>query len=168
MKKCSRCRASKSESEFSPHKNSPGGLFSWCRSCNAKSMRDRYRSMNEEERREHNLSRRNEQNTKRCRARAMKRYREDPSYRESFRAKQNANRYKLSTDEYAERMSRTCEICGEHRPRVGHAGGMHIDHDHRTGKLRGTLCHNCNLALGRLRDDPEIVDSAAAYLRKYR
>ena len=40
-----------------------------------------------------------------------------------------------------------------------------IDHDHNTGKIRGLICPTkCNLALGSLRDDPEVVKQAWQYL----
>jgi hypothetical protein len=39
-----------------------------------------------------------------------------------------------------------------------------IDHDHRTGQVRGLLCRDCNLALGHLKDDPERIALLAAYL----
>ncbi|MER6733333.1 endonuclease VII domain-containing protein [Streptomyces puniciscabiei] len=41
---------------------------------------------------------------------------------------------------------------------------MHVDHCHKTGRVRGVLCFNCNSGLGLLRDDPEVVRRAAAYL----
>jgi hypothetical protein len=32
-----------------------------------------------------------------------------------------------------------------------------IDHDHKTNKVRGLLCHACNLTLGLARDNVEIL-----------
>lgn len=40
----------------------------------------------------------------------------------------------------------------------------HIDHCHRSGRVRGLLCHHCNLALGHLKDDPHLFLSAVRYL----
>jgi Recombination endonuclease VII len=36
-----------------------------------------------------------------------------------------------------------CQICGA----IPKSGGLHQDHDHRTGKNRGWLCHRCNRGL---------------------
>lgn len=41
-----------------------------------------------------------------------------------------------------------------------------IDHDHKTNNVRGLLCNLCNRAIGLLKDDPELIDKAAAYIRK--
>jgi len=42
-----------------------------------------------------------------------------------------------------------------------------IDHDHVTGRLRGLLCHHCNVALGHVRDDPARLLALATYLEMY-
>ncbi|MGW1805885.1 endonuclease VII domain-containing protein [Streptomyces sp. NPDC002078] len=44
------------------------------------------------------------------------------------------------------------------------APAVHVDHCHNTGRVRGVLCFNCNSGLGLLRDDPDAVRRAAAYL----
>lgn len=41
----------------------------------------------------------------------------------------------------------------------------HVDHCHKTGKVRGLLCGNCNRAMGLLKDSLEILESAKEYLR---
>lgn len=41
-----------------------------------------------------------------------------------------------------------------------------VDHCHDTGKIRGLLCHNCNRALGLLKDSVHTLESAIDYLEK--
>jgi len=45
-----------------------------------------------------------------------------------------------------------CAICG--RPESDFKRRLCMDHDHTTGEFRGWLCHDCNIAVGRLRDNP--------------
>jgi hypothetical protein len=40
----------------------------------------------------------------------------------------------------------------------------HIDHDHKTNKVRGILCMKCNLGLGSFRDNPKFLKLAISYL----
>lgn len=41
------------------------------------------------------------------------------------------------------------------------------DHDHKTGKIRGILCNNCNTALGLMKDSPYRLESAIRYLEEH-
>ncbi|MGZ5095547.1 MAG: endonuclease domain-containing protein [Burkholderiales bacterium] len=41
-----------------------------------------------------------------------------------------------------------------------------IDHCHKTKKVRGILCHHCNLVLGHVRDNPNTLRRLACYLEK--
>lgn len=58
-----------------------------------------------------------------------------------------------------------CEICkrpfGDTR-----STRASCDHNHATGTFRGWLCHTCNIALGHLRDNPDIARAAARYLEE--
>jgi hypothetical protein len=42
---------------------------------------------------------------------------------------------------------------------------VHVDHDHISGRVRGLLCFSCNVSLGHLNDDPEILQRLMDYLR---
>lgn len=56
-----------------------------------------------------------------------------------------------------------CAICGckLNSSRYTRFAG---DHNHRTGKLRGLLCTNCNTALGLFKDSIERLEMAKRYL----
>lgn len=43
---------------------------------------------------------------------------------------------------------------------------LSIDHNHQTGKVRGLLCHHCNVGLGHFKDNIELLNSALDYLIK--
>ena len=40
----------------------------------------------------------------------------------------------------------------------------HVDHNHKTGKIRGILCQFCNHGLGNFRDNSQWLRKAAKYL----
>jgi hypothetical protein len=73
--------------------------------------------------------------------------------------------YGISVEDYDEMLESQgggCYICG-----IGPVGrALDIDHDHRTGKVRGLLCSNHNRALGLLGDDPDLLLAAHTYLVK--
>jgi len=53
-----------------------------------------------------------------------------------------------------------CEICKKKN------GTLNVDHCHTTGKIRGLLCGSCNRAIGLLKEDVSILQSAVNYLNK--
>lgn len=62
-----------------------------------------------------------------------------------------------------------CAICRkpETATRGGKVKALAVDHDHRTGALRGLLCAHCNTAIGKFGDDPSILRSAIRYLETH-
>jgi len=52
-----------------------------------------------------------------------------------------------------------CEICQEH-------GRMNFDHDHKTGKFRGWICFRCNVTLGRVDENINLLKALIIYLKK--
>jgi hypothetical protein len=64
----------------------------------------------------------------------------------------------------------SCKICSvyieEFADKIKHRAC--VDHDHKTGSIRGVLCHSCNRGLGAFRDSPAIIRKAADYLQSTR
>jgi hypothetical protein len=54
-----------------------------------------------------------------------------------------------------------CAVCG-----ANEATNLHVDHDHRTNKVRGLLCGKCNKAIGLLNDDPDLMLAAKRFLER--
>jgi len=50
-----------------------------------------------------------------------------------------------------------CELCGS-------IGVICFDHCHKTGKFRGWICRRCNLVLGMVKDNQELLVSMVDYL----
>ncbi|MFE9844359.1 endonuclease VII domain-containing protein [Streptomyces goshikiensis] len=44
------------------------------------------------------------------------------------------------------------------------APAVHVDHCHKTGRVRGVLCLNCNVGVGLFKEDPDRMRRAAEYL----
>lgn len=70
--------------------------------------------------------------------------------------KNGKKRYGLTRAERQELLKQPCAICGDKAEAV--------DHDHDSGKVRGVLCHPCNLGLGKFKDSTESLSKAIEYL----
>jgi len=81
------------------------------------------------------------------------------------RAKNLKANYNISLEEYESILvaqDYKCKCCGiDSKYLKKH---LSVDHDHKTGKVRGLLCSNCNLILGLVHDNPEILVTLASYL----
>lgn len=65
--------------------------------------------------------------------------------------------YNLSLEEYQSLLAQSCAVCGAKE-------GLHLDHDHKTGKVRGVLCARHNHALGLCQDNASELRALVDYL----
>ena len=79
--------------------------------------------------------------------------------------------YGLTKEQYftlIEKYNNKCAICGEQEETTlkGTLWNLSIDHCHTTNKVRGLLCHDCNVILGKLKDSVDMCKSIIKYLEK--
>lgn len=151
-KKCSRCGVVKPVGEFTKAYNRPRAS---CLPCDSEKARER-RAANRQKFRQY----------------AKERLRKiDPQKLKEQRRKQYLRRYhgldvatydRLHTDQAG-----LCAICRQEATNFG-GKPLAIDHDHKTGQVRGLLCFRCNLALGLLEDNTDLILAIALYLEKHR
>jgi hypothetical protein len=85
-------------------------------------------------------------------------------------ARNKLNSYGLSPEAYEElheAQGGRCAICLEPeraRNRRGEIQPLAVDHDHATRRVRGLLCAECNIGLGKFRDRPDLLRAAVVYL----
>ena len=73
-------------------------------------------------------------------------------------------KYGISPEQYLEMWEAQggkCKICGKELPDGEY---LCIDHDKKTGEVRGLLCKECNWGLGNFKDNPKSLEKAIEYL----
>ena len=154
---CTNCKIVKSVRDFFRHKQGKYGVSSCCRTCLSLIARQRKEGTFEPR-----VIQTPEERKETSRAGSRRRYAENPNKHKAIARKVL---YKISQEEY-ETMCITqagqCKICKGNSTRL--SGILDIDHCHETGRVRGLLCHRCNLLLGAVRDSADLLRSAANYL----
>ena len=57
-----------------------------------------------------------------------------------------------------------CPICSK-RTIAGITSKVVLEHDHRSGKVRGWVCDSCNTGIGRFKDDKELLKRAIKFIK---
>ena len=89
--------------------------------------------------------------------------------KESSRKSEQSRRlktYGLTIEDYNSILTKQNYLCGICNTKLENNRLTHVDHNHITGKVRGILCHHCNILLGNARDDTNILRSAILYLKE--
>ena len=94
--------------------------------------------------------------------------RRSKAWRESEKGRLAAIKYLygLTAEAYTAMLQQqggACAIC-----RMPSKRRLAVDHCHTTGRVRGLLCHGCNLILGHAKDSAGVLQQAAAYLLRHR
>ena len=142
MKKCPRCKQEKPLAAFQKNRKAPDGLQYHCRLCRKEiDSRPEKRASD--------------------RARRI-------AYPDAAKDRELKARYGISLNRFRDMLTEQggrCAICRSEEP--GSKKGWHVDHDHKTERVRGVLCSPCNVMLGHAKDDPKRLQMAAGYLARF-
>ncbi len=146
---CPNCKKKLSRALFGNAKNRHDGCTQYCKKC-GNTKRARYVKAHPE----------------RVKA-AGQRYR--TRHPEKFRGKDLQSRYGITLDQYIAILvsqNNVCAICRQPETMTlrGRLKRLAVDHCHTTDRVRGLLCHKCNLAVGQMDDSAVRLRAAAAYL----
>lgn len=149
IKLCRKCQTKKPITEFNRSVRSADGYQYSCKECIKQRKREAYRQDPEKVLRRNN------------------KYVYRKGTREGTRERMLLREYGLTLDAYDELLRQqdyVCKICKTKERERGRKR-LAVDHDHKTGEVRGLLCDPCNRALGMFKDDEQILLSAIRYVQ---
>lgn len=117
---------------------------------------------------EQNAKRRNERITNPAKARARDK-RAYAKHKHRWRDRSLRRNYNLTLSEWNMLWAAQgfrCAICKSTESGDRRHDTFATDHDHKTGIVRGILCHHCNKAVGYVFDDPNRCRAIAKYLEE--
>jgi hypothetical protein len=92
---------------------------------------------------------------------------ENPGHMKILDRKRNLARYGITEDRYEEMFNAQNGVCAICKGINRSGRRLSIDHDHKTGEVRGLLCSQCNSAIGLARESLDILRKAVIYLEKH-
>lgn len=166
---CVKCNQEKSTGHF------VGGRTK-CRQCKNAETSERYYSDAETMQRKKRIAKTNYRTNREHKLSYAKEYlsknrdavnaKKRDDYRNRGRNNWLQKEYGISEDEFENLLKSQngrCAICGTDSP-GGSRKMWNVDHDHKSGNVRGLLCWNCNSAIGLLKDDCNIIMAAARHV----
>jgi hypothetical protein len=121
----------------------------------------KYRRENKQKAQDYNLNYKNKNKEKLKADRICYRKKQAEKIRHQVWKNKLKARYGLTPQQYFDLMKKhggKCAICGSDKK-------LGIDHCHKTKKIRGILCGDCNRGLGLFKDNQEFLLKAVNYLK---
>jgi hypothetical protein len=170
-KRCGKCEKTKPISDFHHDKSRKCGVHSQCKQCvleyhaNQEERREYakayYAAHQEELRKKNKAYRVAHQEELRENAKTYK-----AAHREQYRNSHLKRRYRITAADFDTLLAAQggrCAICGTDQA-GGRDGVFNVDHDHVSGRVRGLLCRSCNVGIGHLQDNPDLLRAASRYI----
>lgn len=76
----------------------------------------------------------------------------------------NYKKYGLTRDSFSNLVKNQQGLCAICKSSGGSKTWLVVDHNHITNKVRGLLCHSCNVGLGHFKENPLMLKAAMDYL----
>lgn len=149
IKLCPKCKEELPISAFNKS-NRRDGYQTYCRACHNKMQREKYGSDPMAK-----VKRQIRQNRRKNR---------DP---EIDRRAELKRLYGITLEQYVEMFTIQGEVCAICKEKCPTKKSLSVDHDHKTGTVRGLLCNRCNRALGMFKDNPVLLIRAAEYIKDF-
>lgn len=179
MKTCKKCKVEKEISEFYFYKskNYRDGFCKVCRSENNRNWRRNTYTLNETYIRENLLKEGNNLCFVCEKVKPLSAFRKSNHVKTGYLntcktclAISNKNTklkaaYGISLEDYDKLFATQNYKCAVCKQLLTTQDKPSVDHCHITGRVRGILCNNCNRGIGLLKDDPQVLISAARYLK---
>jgi hypothetical protein len=171
-KNCVKCGECKVTSDFSKDRTRSDGLHPYCSSCRKKEKKEAYYADVEKHRLQKRISHHKHKERTNEKQRMFSATDEGKSLQ---RRKHLLARYGLTLETYDDlrhAQDYRCMICKDHESiiRKGNSArsdtALHVDHCHTTGEVRGLLCTNCNVLLGKAKDNIDLLKTAIEYLER--
>lgn len=160
-KKCSKCGEIKDLAQFRVRPYHKEMRDSWCNPCHNADRRGRWKKYpgRYSKVRSANYYANQQKNIERARS-----YRE--AHMQGRKARERFRMYGITDSQYTDLITLQkgrCAVCGSYNPRGKHRSWC-VDHNHKTGEVRGLLCTPCNVMLGQCGDNPTVLAAGIRYL----
>ena len=168
VRSCTKCGERKPLAEFYV-RQSTGAVNPWCRACYREWHRNRYAPQGDETDSPRPCAVCGVNFTPKQRRAAMYCSAECKNRSPKHREKHLRRKYGITSADYDAMLAAQggrCALCDAtpETQRAKYKTFFHVDHCHDTGRVRGLLCGEHNLMLGRWGDDPAQLRRAADYL----